>query len=29
VKEEKIKIEQIERLFEVFNANKIKNGEVT
>jgi len=29
VKEEKIKIEPIDRSFKVFNADRIKNGEVT
>ena len=29
VKEEKIKTEPMERSFEVFNADRIKNGEVT
>jgi len=29
VKEEKIKMEPMERSFEVFNTDRIKNGEVT
>jgi len=29
VKEEKIKMEPMNRLFKVFNADKTKNGEVT
>ena len=29
VKEEKIKMESMDRLFEVFNADRTKNGEVT
>ena len=29
VKEEKIKMEPMDRLFEVFNADRTKNGEVT
>jgi len=29
VKEKKIKMESIDRLFKVFNVNRTKNGEVT